>query len=230
VYPLQTLPTLFRRALLAGVALASAACRSAGIAPAAQPAAPAVPPPIVQPGAPGQPSQVISAETASDLSHVEYTGADIKFMQGMIGHHAQALEMVELLKTRTARDDLKKLALRIELSQDDEIKMMQRWLEVRGQRAPSRTEHHMHGAQLMPGMLTPDEMKRLEDARGGEFDRLFLEGMIKHHGGALAMVRELLDTPGGAQESDVFAFVSDVEADQRMEIDRMGAMLASMKR
>ena len=194
-------------------------------------AAPARPdaPPIVQPGAPGQPSRVISAETASDLSQVEYTGADITFMQGMIGHHAQALEMVELLKTRSASADMKKLALRIELSQDDEINMMQRWLEVRGQQVPNRNAMHAHGGALMPGMLTPDEMQRLTNAKGAEFDRLFLEGMIKHHGGALAMVADLLATPGAAQESDVFAFVSDVEADQRMEIDRMGAMLATIK-
>jgi uncharacterized protein (DUF305 family) len=86
----------------------------------------------------------------------------------------------------------------------------------------------MHGATLMPGMLTPDEMKQLSEAKGAGFDRLFLEGMIKHHGGALAMVADLLATPGAAQESDVFAFVSDVEADQRMEIDRMGTMLATM--
>jgi uncharacterized protein (DUF305 family) len=224
--------------IVVAIAASAASCRTAGTAVASQqpapPAAPqsaarpAAPPPIVQPGAPGQPSQVISAEKATDLSQVEYTGADIKFMQGMIGHHAQALEMVELLKTRTQSDDMKKLALRIELSQDDEIKMMQQWLGVRRQRVPSRTEMHQHGAQLMPGMLTLDEMKQLEAARGAEFDRLFLEGMIKHHGGALAMVKELLDTPGAAQESDVFAFVSDVEADQRMEIDRMGGMLASL--
>jgi uncharacterized protein (DUF305 family) len=172
---------------------------------------------------------VISAEKASDLSQVEYTGADIKFMQGMIGHHAQALEMVQLLKTHSRSDDMKKLALRIELSQDDEIRMMQGWLSARRQRVPERTEMHQHGATLMPGMLTADEMKQLEQAQGQQFDRLFLEGMIKHHGGALTMVKELLDTPGAAQESDVFAFVSDVEADQRMEIDRMGAMLASIK-
>jgi uncharacterized protein (DUF305 family) len=208
-------------------------CRSTTAAkPASTPSAPQAPdgrPPIVQPGAPGQASKVISAAAASDLSKVDYTGADIKFMQGMIGHHAQALEMVELLKTRSASDDLKKLALRIELSQDDEIKMMQHWLEARGQQVPNRMAMHMHGAALMPGMLSPDEMKRLEEARGAEFDRLFLEGMIKHHGGALSMVRELVDTPGAAQESEVFAFVSDVEADQRMEIDRMGAMLATIK-
>jgi len=186
-------------------------------------------PPIVQPGAPGQPSRIITAEKSRDMSAVEYTGADIKFMQGMIGHHAQALEMVELLKKNSTSDDMKKLALRIELSQDDEIRMMQGWLSVRGQRVPSRTELHQHGAALMPGMLTPDEMLQLEGARGAAFDRLFLEGMIKHHGGALQMVRELLDTPGAAQASDVFGFVADVEADQRAEIDRMSAMLTSIK-
>jgi uncharacterized protein (DUF305 family) len=206
-----------------------ASCRTTHDMRAAPAQPPPAPPPIVQPGAPGEPSRVISAEKASDLSQVEFTGADIKFMQGMIGHHAQALEMVALLKTHSASDDMKKLALRIELSQDDEINMMQRWLEVRGQQVPNRNAMHMHGATLMPGMLTPDEMKRLADAKGAEFDRLFLEGMIKHHGGALAMVADLLSTPGAAQESDVFAFVSDVEADQRMEIDRMGSMLAMIK-
>ena len=186
-------------------------------------------PRIVQPGAPGKPSQIITPEQSRDLSAVEYTGADIKFMQGMIGHHAQALEMVELLKTHSTSDDMKKLGLRIELSQDDEIRMMQNWLAIRGQRVPSRTGLHLHGAGLMPGMLTPDEMQQLEQAKGPEFDRLFLEGMIKHHGGALQMVHDLLDTPGAAQESDVFSFVADVEADQRAEIDRMGAMLSTLK-
>ena len=205
---------------------AGAACRTAH---ADRAAAADQPPPIVQPGAPGQSSKVITAEQATDLSQVQYTGADIKFMQGMIGHHAQALEMVNLLKANSRSEDLKKLGLRIELSQDDEIKMMQRWLEVRGQPVPARNAMHMHGATLMPGMLTPDEMERLAAAKGAEFDRLFLEGMIKHHGGALTMVQDLLATPGAAQESEVFAFVSDVEADQRMEIDRMGAMLVMMK-
>jgi uncharacterized protein (DUF305 family) len=234
VYPLQVVLIVLRRvAALLIISAMTVSCRTAGVQPARSPAqgvpAAAVAPPIVQPGAPGQPSRVISADKASDLSQVEYTGADIKFMQGMIGHHAQALEMVELLKTRGASDDLKKLALRIELSQDDEINMMQRWLEVRGQQVPNRNAMHMHGATLMPGMLTPDEMKQLTDAQGAAFDRLFLQGMIKHHGGALAMVADLLATPGAAQESDVFAFVSDVEADQRMEIDRMGAMLVTIK-
>jgi len=229
-----TMTTWSRRiALVLLTAAAAASCRTAPvkgvkIAGGAEPV-PAPPPPIVQPGAPGEPSRVIDAAKASDLSQVQYIGADIKFMQGMIGHHAQALEMVELLKTRSGSGDLKKLALRIELSQDDEIKMMQSWLATRGQQVPDRNAMHAHGATLMPGMLTPDEMKQLADAKGAEFDRLFLEGMIKHHGGALTMVAELLASPGAAQESEVFAFVSDVEADQRMEIDRMGAMLANIK-
>ena len=201
-------------------------CRTGAPPPAAR-AEPK--PPIVQPGAPGQASSVISAEHASDLSQVEYTGADIKFMQGMIGHHAQAVEMVALVPSRTHSDDLKKLALRIDLSQEDEIKMMQRWLAVRGQQVPDRNAMHMHGATLMPGMLTADEMKHLGEATGDEFDRLFLEGMIKHHGGALTMVEQLFATPGAGQDSEIFAFASDVDADQRMEIDRMGAMLAAVK-
>jgi uncharacterized protein (DUF305 family) len=235
VYPWQNLNNLLppRSAIGFFMLAVSIGCRTATPgSPAATPSPPpgqAGPPPIVQPGAPGEASHTISAAAATDLSKVDYTGADIKFMQGMIGHHAQALEMVELLKTRSASDDLKKLALRIELSQDDEIRMMQHWLEVRGQPVPSRTAMHMHGAALMPGMLSSDEMQQLANAKGAEFDRLFLEGMIKHHGGALTMVKALLDTPGAAQESDVFAFVSDVESDQRMEIDRMGAMLGMIK-
>jgi len=213
----------------------SAGCRTTGATqPAAAPGAapPNGPPPIVQPGAPGQATKVISAAAASDLSKVAFTDADVKFMQGMIGHHAQAIEMVELLKARSASDDMKKLGLRIELSQDDEIKMMEHWLQARGQQPPDHMAMHDHAGMampMMPGMLSPEEMQRLAAARGAEFDRLFLEGMIKHHGGALTMVKDLLDTPGAAQESEVFAFVSDVEADQRMEIDRMGAMLANMK-
>jgi len=210
-------------------AVVAASCRTAPVQGVNTTAGVDSPPPIVQPGAPGQASTVITADQASDLSQVQYVGADIKFMQGMIGHHAQALEMVELLKSRSASEDMKKLALRIEVSQDDEIKMMQGWLQVRGQQVPNRNAMHAHGATLMPGMLTPDEMKQLADAKGAEFDRLFLQGMIKHHGGALSMVSDLLASPGAAQESEVFAFVSDVEADQRMEIDRMGAMLANIK-
>lgn len=186
-------------------------------------------PPIVQPGAPGEASRVVRAEQARDLSKVQFTPADVKFMQGMIHHHAQAVDMTQLLATRTQSADMKKLALRIELSQNDEMKMMRRWLEVRGQDVPGEHAHHMPGAPMMPGMLSADEMARLAAAKGTEFDRLFLEGMIKHHAGALTMVQELFATPGAGQDSEIYAFASDVDADQRMEIDRMAAMLAAIK-
>jgi uncharacterized protein (DUF305 family) len=185
-------------------------------------------PPIVQPGAPGQPTRVISAEKATDLSGVRFTPADVRFMQGMIGHHSQALDMTALLPERTERDDMRMLARRIEVSQADEIQMMRRWLEARGQTVPGPHAHHAPGAPLMPGMLSADEMAQLAAARGAAFDRLFLASMIKHHEGALTMVKELYATPSAGQESDMYAFASDVNADQRMEIDRMRAMLDMM--
>jgi uncharacterized protein (DUF305 family) len=134
--------------------------------------------------------------------------------------------MVALLKTRTAREDMKLLGQRIEISQADEIEMMRDWLRARGQALPDAHAHHAHGAKLMPGMLTAEEMTALAAASGPAFDRLFLEGMIRHHGGALTMVAELFSTPGAGQESEIYAFASDVEADQQMEITRMRRMLA----
>jgi uncharacterized protein (DUF305 family) len=183
-------------------------------------------PAIVQPGAPGRSSRIVTAATAADLSHIQYTAADVQFIRGMIGHHGQAVEMTGLLATHTASEEMRRLGQRIELSQQDEIKMMQRWLEVRGQEGPG--PHAMH--MMMPGMLAPEEMDRLASARGGEFDRLFLEGMIKHHAGALTMVEELFSHDGAAQEPDIFAFASEVDADQRMEIDRMAAMLQELNK
>jgi uncharacterized protein (DUF305 family) len=185
-------------------------------------------PALVQPGAPGEASRPITAAQAVDASGIKATAADVRFMQGMIGHHAQAIEMVDLLKTRTASEDMKKLGLRIEVSQADEIKMMQRWLQVRGQALPDPHAHHMHPEAIMPGMLSPAEMEKLAAANGAAFDRLFLEGMIKHHGGAIVMVEELFKSPGAGQDSEIFAFASDVDTDQRMEIDRMGAMLVAL--
>ena len=176
---------------------------------------------VAQPGTASRPAE----SAPQPASTPGFTEADVRFMQGMIGHHAQALEMTELLKTRTARDDMKLLALRIEVSQRDEIKLMQQWLRDRGQSVPDEHAHHAHDAKLMPGMLTAEEMARLAAAKGPEFDRLFLEGMIKHHEGALVMVRELMSQPGAAQNSEIFAFASDVESDQSMEINRMRAML-----
>jgi uncharacterized protein (DUF305 family) len=200
------------------LAMLAASCKSSAVASR---------PPLVQPGAPGQATHAIAPDQAVDQSHVQFTPADVRFMQGMIGHHAQALEMTALVPSRTAREDLKKLALRIEVSQADEIKMMQRWLEVRGQQVPGPHAMHLHGAMLMPGMLTPEQMSALAAAKGAEFDRLFLEGMIQHHGGALTMVHELFAVPGAGQEADIFGFASDVDADQRAEIDRMRGMLAT---
>ena len=182
-------------------------------------------PTLVQPGAPGEPTRVITATEAADSSRLQPTATDVRFMQGMIGHHAQALEMTALLPSRTKRDDMRLLAQRIELSQADEIAMMQRWLRARAQSVPDPHAHHDHTGALMPGMLTPDEMRRLGAATGKEFDRLFLEFMIKHHDGALTMVNDLFATAGAGQEPEIFAFASDVDADQRIEIDRMSALL-----
>jgi uncharacterized protein (DUF305 family) len=193
------------------------------------PTAVAQAPPIVRPGAPGESSRVIDADRAARLSHPTFTPADVKFMQGMIGHHAQAIEMVDLLESRTASSDMKKLAKRIELSQNDEIRMMRDWLQGRGQAVPGPHAHH-DPSMRMPGMLTPEEMARLAAAKGPAFDKLFLEDMIRHHEGALVMVRELFATPGAGQESEIYTFASDIEADQRMEIARMVAMLKELEK
>ena len=183
-------------------------------------------PQLIQPGAPGRASHVVKAERAVDPGSIRVTAADVAFMQQMIGHHAQAVEMVALLNSRTTREDMRMLGLKIEVSQSDEIHMMERWLEARGQPLPGPHTHHGDGTTLMPGMLTAAEMGALAEASGPAFDRLFLQGMIKHHEGALTMVKQLFETPGAAQEAEVFAFASEVDADQRMEIDRMRAMLA----
>ena len=222
VYPLAITKTFTLAVCVLVLTVAAGACRSTNVSSSG--------PAIVQPGAPGEATQVISAVKAVDLSKVQHTEADVKFMQGMMGHHRQAIEMTDLLETRTSSDDMRKLAMRIAVSQADEIKMMQHWLEARNQEVPGPHAMHVHGATLMPGMLSAEEMARLAEAKGAEFDRLFLAGMIKHHGGALTMVQELFATPGAGQESEIFAFASDVDADQRMEIDRMGAMLRGIQR
>jgi len=213
-----TMTRLIALGLLAAFAVA---CRSANVSGG---------PGLIQPGAPGQEGRTVSVAESTDLSRVQFRPADVAFMQGMIGHHQQAIEMAALLPSRTSREDMKLLAKRIEVSQIDEIQMMQEWLKARGQTLPDPHAHHQHGATLMPGMLTQEEMARLEAAKGVEFDRLFLEGMIKHHGGALTMVRDLFASPGAGQDGDIFAFASDVEADQQMEIDRMGALLRELQK
>ena len=205
------------------MSLGLAACRVAATRTEIQPV-------LIQPGAPGAPSHVISVAKATDLSNVQATKADIEFMQGMIHHHLQAIDMTNLLAQNTQSEDMRKLGLRMSLSQSDEINMMRRWLQVRGQEAPGDHANHMPGAPVMPGMLSPEEMAKLGVAKGKEFDTLFLRGMIKHHTGALVMVDDLFKTEGAGQQSEIFAFATDVEADQRADIDRMTAMLAERQR
>lgn len=209
------------RQLLAALSLVvMAACSSA------RPATPVDDPPGQSPQSP--PS---AAPTMSDTSRKAYTPADVRFMRDMIAHHAQALAMSALVPERTSRDDLKLLAERITISQQDEIGRMQRWLRSRGETAPEPNPHAHHGGhqELMAGMLSPEEMAQLEQSKGAEFDRLFIEGMIKHHEGALTMVEELFASPGGGQEPELFVFANDVDADQRAEIKRMRALLEQLK-
>ncbi len=179
---------------------------------------------VVQPGAPGQSGRSLSAEDLRSLTPPAYTPADVLFIQRMIPHHAQALEMTALVKDRSTNVDLNLLAERIEVSQRDEVGQLERWLKDRGQPVP---QHAAHTTHAMPGMLTIEQMAQLMALRGVEFDRLFLESMIRHHEGALAMVRELYARGGGLEPaSDRFA--REVEADQTIEISRMREMLATL--
>lgn len=196
-------------------------------------------PRYVQAGAPGQDSRELSTGEVASLDLPGHSDADIRFVQAMIPHHAQAIDMVALMPARTTNDRLRRLGGRIEISQRDEIALMKRWLRDRGESVPGEggeTGHEMagqdHGGMhggLMPGMLTPEQMDRLAAAEGVAFDRLFLELMIGHHQGALVMVEELFSTPGGGQESWVYQFASDVDADQEMEIRRMRQMLTELR-
>lgn len=182
-------------------------------------------PVIVQPGAPGQPSRVLPASTRGILPPV--SKKDIEFMQGMIMHHEQAVVMTGLIESRTENRDIRLIGERISKSQTDEINFMTRWLEMRGEPIES-PEHVTHGSRnkmLMPGMLTPIQIGALMRARGADFDRLFLEGMIQHHRGALVMVKELFDAPGAGQDANLFNFATDVDSGQRAEIKAMETLL-----
>ena len=224
----------WRRAVALPLALAAlaGACRTPG---AGSSAAGAQAPVLVQPGAPGTPARPISPDAAADLSGVAPTPADAAFVRGMIAHHAQALEMTALVPARSRSDRLRLLAKRIEASQADEIAMMRDWLDARGfgRADVARAGHpdaHAGSHAPMPGMLTPAQMAALAAASGQTFDRLFLELMIEHHQGALAMVQALVAQPGAAQDPELFAFASDVEADQEMEIARMRSLLEDAPR
>src|SRR3989475_3005048 len=186
-------------------------------------------PVVVQPGAPGKPSRTLPASTKATLP--PRSQADVEFMQGMIMHHSQAVEMTALIASHTENKDLRLLGARISRSQSDEIKFMQRWLAARGERASMATPG-MPGMNmsrepmaLMPGMLTPEQMEALRKAKGAEFDHLFLTGMIQHHKGALIMVKDLFDAAGAGQDADVLSYETDADSTQRAEIRIMEAML-----
>ena len=181
---------------------------------------------IVQPGAPGKPSKTLPPTTKGTLP--QRSQADVDFMQGMIMHHSQAIEMTALMPSHTENKDLLLLGARISRSQADEIKFMQRWLTARGESLTmpmSGVDMSRHPMPLMPGMLTPEQMAALRRANGAEFDRLFLIGMIQHHGGALTMVKDLFDTAGAGQDADLFNFATDADNTQKAEIKIMQAML-----
>ncbi len=190
-------------------------------------------PVLVQPGAPGQPSRTLPPSTRAILP--PRSPKDVEFMQGMIMHHAQAVEMTDLIESRTENKEIRLLGARISQTQADEIKFMKRWLETRGEQisppmqnmpnmdmsAHDMSSHH----HPMPGMLTAKQMEALRKAKGAEFDHLFLSGMIQHHNGALIMVKDLFDTAGAGQDAELFNFASDVDGSQRAEIRIMQSML-----
>jgi uncharacterized protein (DUF305 family) len=230
----------------AGVLASSAACASAGTAAPATPAAdphaghqmpaaastpPGIPPPAATPSPllPGDPPP------RPELVRQPYSTADVKFMQGMIPHHAQALIMAGYAKTNGASPQLQLMCERMIISQRDEIAFMRTWLRDRGQFVPLPDAKHltmdhdgMKHDMLMPGMLTDAELDALSKARGKEWERLFLIGMIKHHQGAIGMVEELFASHGAAQDDHVYLYASDVYADQQAEIERMELMLAAL--
>jgi len=195
---------------------------------------------VIQPGAPGEEGTLIEDPDALSLGLGTHTQADVEFMQGMIHHHAQAIEMVELMEGRTNARDLLMLGKRIDISQQSEIKLMIGWLEERDEEVPMMHSGgdaaHMHGDHtnhdmdqpMMPGMLSAEQMQLLRDSESTEFYRYWLTFMIQHHEGALTMVDELFDNPGAGQNQDIFHFASEVDIDQRIEILRMRQMLSTV--
>ena len=219
-------------------AVAAALLFSVPTAPAQQDKAPAQTAPTVQPGAPGKPSKTINGNAPAPL--LIPSDADVAFMQGMIMHHGQAVEMTAMMPSRSKNTALLELGQRISISQTDELVFMKRWLQDRGfpttmpAKAPMAGMNNMPGMDMsdmppMPGMLTAKQMDALRRATGPEFDHLFLTGMIQHHTGALTMVKDLFATPGAGQDAILFDFTSDVTNTQQAEIDTMRHMLAKEK-
>lgn len=196
--------------------------------------------PLQQPGAPGQATKTVTGPTLGTAYHAP-TAADIRFMQDMIMHHSQAVEMVAMMQGRTQNPQLLEMGKRISISQGDEIKFMKRWLEfynapleAPGGAMAGMDMSHMDGMDMMdmpmmPGMLSPRQMETLRKAQGAQFDHLFLTGMIQHHTGALSMVDDLYKTAGAGHDPQLFDFTADVQVTQQGEIDGMKAMLAKEK-
>ena len=190
-------------------------------------------PPIIQPGAPGEPSKKLDAEAATDIANTSYIKADVKFLQGMIVHHEQAIIMSEMANQRTNNKTILDLAKRIDVSQKDEINFMESWLKQRNEYADnSHSDHHMHESHHMHmnmvGMATPKQLNDLSNSKSTDFDRLFLQLMITHHDGALEMVEELKKYPGNAYDPILNEFVSDLVNDQGIEIERMNGILVGL--
>lgn len=184
--------------------------------------------PVVQLGAPGEPGTTLSPEEAGSIDGPAYTEADVAFVQGMVPHHQQALEMTALAADRAGDPGITAMAERIEVTQVAEIEQLEGWLTERGESVSGMHAGHSDGAHGMPGMLTPQEMARLERASGPRFDRLFLQGMIRHHEGAVVMVESLLTGGEGGQESEVFQLASNIGTDQQVEIAAMKRTLAGL--
>ena len=193
------------------------------------------PPLIIQPGAPGEPSAILTPEYVASLEPLPHTDADIVFMEMMIQHHEQALEMTGMVDERTESDDIPLLAQRMDISQTDEIQRMKDWIEARKDIEPATAvgEGHEHetdeaGEMVMEGYLTDAQMAELEAAEGAEFDELFLEFMIQHHLGAMKMVTDLIDA-GGGQEAEIGVMTNHIYSDQEIEVLRMQQMLAERR-
>lgn len=192
-------------------------------------------PVVVQPGAPGQPTKSLPSNTTAKLP--PRSAKDVEFMQGMIMHHGQAVEMTALIESRTQNKDVRLIGAKISQSQTDEINFMKRWLRMKGEDTAMSMkkssdmdddmdeDSHHHGHSLMPGMLTSAQMEELSKSKGEEFDRLFLKGMIQHHEGALVMVKDLFESAGAGQDAELFNFATDVDTGQKGEIKIMQSML-----
>ena len=184
--------------------------------------------PILQPGSPGEPTKVIDSETAIAIANTSYTAADVDFMQGMIIHHYQAFLMSEMATSRTNNQTILDLAGRIDISQQDEISFMENWLLDMGQTVPDPSKsNHMHHHKMM-GMATPEQMQQLSQSDSTDFDRMYLNLMIKHHEGAIDMVDRLNEYPGSAYDPQLYEFVSDLSNDQGVEIERMNGILIDL--